>query len=977
MLNLLKNKFVLWNSKTSVSVYVDKNECYPIKRACKDLQNDIYLVSGYSLEICTELEKCTADVIIIAGIWEKSRFIYDLAYNAGFNLQENLTGKERYCIFETDIFNKCKKALVVAGSDMRGCIYGIYKISSSIGISPFYWWSDVAPIKKEELTIEELPIITQSPSVEYRGIFINDERNFQLWGKKFEDKSKNIIGSPNSFVYAKVFELLLRLNANTIWPAMHPYSTAFNKVTDKDGIPVNAKIADDYGIIVGTSHCENMLRNNVGEWEDWAEQYKKNHKGKGVVQYDYSVSPEAVNRYWKERIDTNKNFENIFTLGMRGIHDGSMSLSKIRKPTLEDKITITNEIIKNQRSMLKNVYGSDCLAPQIFVPYKEAADLYNGDPKNGIKGIDLPDDVTLMWADDNHGYIRQFPNEREKQRSGGNGVYYHVSYWGYPCSYLWINSTPLGMIHREFTTAYLNGIRKIFIINVGDIKPAEISLAFQMHLLYRMDYEVDCAERFLKEFGKSTFGLNDELSQEFAFIVEEYYRLVITLRPEFCGKYDRCDFEGKTVYSAVHNYDEASGIIDKFRELQDRSEKLKAALPQLLQNAYYELIHYMIISAASQIKHHIYWQKYELSRIQGRKGSCKMYRMMSEKAYDDMMKYVRYFNEDLNAGKWNGIMNPYPKVYKPSSKVRPYQVPKIAPKRKFKASYKVLKYKGIDISVQDEVILEENKTLVLDNLTSKGKFIDVFSKSGKAEKYTVQKDEYISIIGYTGAVETEERLWINADWEKLPHGTTQTDINFICSHKTASCKIILNKYDETYPPKTYVESDAVVSIDAAMFSAAEFAENIEIIKYPGRSREAVIVKKGLSALRYNVYFHSQGEFVLTLCRIPTLNEGYDDNGAKKGICASVELDNDGVTILEGCSECYEKINGWLSPRVQWRNNVYRHIEYLTCKIRVKTKGMHQICIRPVNSDLVFDKIIIYTQGDKTSYLYPTTSYNTF
>lgn len=975
MFNHADQQFILWNIETSLSIYVDKKEFHQVKRACNDLQKDICLVADYKPDICDEIYSCKSDKVIIAGTYEKNEIIRKIALENGFDPERLLKGRERYCIFSAEIPETGKEILVIIGSDMRGCIYGIYKISSLIGVSPFYWWADVIPVKQRELKIENLPIITESPSVEYRGIFINDERNFQLWSKKFEDKAKNITGSPNLFVYEKVFELLLRLNGNTIWPAMHPYSTAFNKVTDKDGIPINAKAADDYGIIVGTSHCENMLRNNVGEWEDWAEQYKKNHKGTGKVKYDYSVSPEAVNRYWKERIDTNKGFENIFTLGMRGIHDGSMSLSKIRKPTLEDKIRITNEIIKTQRNMLEEVYGKDNLPPQIFVPYKEAADLYNGDPKNGVNGIDLPDDVTLMWSDDNHGYIRQFPNEQEKNRKGGNGVYYHVSYWGYPCSYLWINSTPLGMIHREFTTAYKNGIRKIFIINVGDIKPAEISLAFQMHLLFNMDYKADCAESFLKEFGKSTFALDHELSEEFAFIVQEYYRLAITLRPEFAGKFSKRDFDGKSIYSVVHNFDEASQMIERFDRLTERSEKLKSSISDSLKDAYYELIHYMIISASSQLKHHLYWQKYELSLLQGRKGSCEIYRSMSEKAYDDMMEYVRYFNEELQKGKWNEIMNPYPKEYKAAFNVPIYHVPQIAPKRKFRKAYKIFSSKGISISAQDEIIPGEIKEICLDNLMTSGKFIDVFSKSGKEENYHLSHEDYILVSGYTGTVKTEERLWVSADWEKLPTGTSETFIEFTCSGKTVSRKIVLSKYDESYPVGTHVESDGKIIIDASKFLGN--GENVKILSYPGRSREAAMLREDSSPLEYNVYFHSVGEFLLTLCRIPTLNEGYYSDGTKKEISVCVRFDNDGAVILKGCGECYEKVNGWLKPRIQWRDNVYRHIEYLTCKIRVKEKGMHSITISSANSDFVLDKIIIHTKGERNSYLYPAHGCNKF
>lgn len=956
-------------------------EEYPqVLRACGDLQKDLFRVTGYSPEIVHRPEEAKGEIPILIGTLERNPMLQTVFANCGYEKENRLNGKECYSIFKALLPETQREALFILGSDMRGCIYGIYRLSFEIGVSPFYWWADVTPQRKLEIRLQNLPIHTAPPSVEYRGIFINDERNFQLWGKQFENPEEACFGSPNPKVYAKVFELLLRLHANTLWPAMHPYSTAFNKYTDENGLPYNAKLAEEYGIIIGTSHCENMLRNNVGEWKDWAEAEKKKTHSVKDLQYDYSVNPKAVLKYWEERVRQNKDFENIFTLGMRGIHDGSMSLSKIPKPKLEDKIRITNEIIKLQREMLRNAYGSEDGAPQIFVPYKEAAELYNGDPKHGIAGIDLPEDITLMWSDDNHGYIRQFPNAKERARKGGNGVYYHVSYWGYPCSYLWINSTPLGMIHREFTKAFESGIQKIFIVNVGDIKPAEISLAFQMYLLYDMHFETDTVKKFLVQFAKSTYLLDEARAIEFFEVVTEYYRLAVTLRPEFLGKYDKTDFDGKSIYSIIHNFDEATQVLSEFDALQKKSEALKSSITETLQDAYYEMIHYAICSAYAVLQHHIYWQKYQLSALQHRKGSCEMYRELSEKAYAQMQSHVRYYNETLQDGKWNKIMDPYPPAFKENKFVPLYRVPQIAPKRSYpKMKFSFFKRSGIGASVQDDAKGKANLTLQFDNLCEKPKFIDVFSCSGNRESYTISHADYLDVSGYTGSVKTEERLFLSPNWEKLPQGETNTKIRIQSAKRTIEYRLTLQKYPKTYPQKTHVESNGVVSIPACKFQTAEYLDAMQFLENPGRSENAVLFckKDAGASLKYAIYFHSTGEFTLELCRIPTLNEGFREDGTPKSCSVSVSVDDAAPKVLYGCNECYKKVKTWLEPKEAWRNNVYRHIEYVSCKIKIKKSGLHTITVGQREENIAITNLIVYTKGERNSYTIPPESYNTF
>ena len=292
------------------------------------------------------------------------------------------------------------------------------------------------------------------PSVKYRGIFLNDEDwGLQPWAAKTFAPEEGGIGPK---VYAKVFELLLRLKANTLWPAMHACTRPFNS------FPEDARLADDYGIVMGSSHAEPMLRDNVGEWTA------------PPGDYNYVTNRAGVLRYWEERVAANGRCENIYTLGMRGIHDSPM----VGPDTDAARIRTLEQIFADQRALLAKYVNPDVTqVPQAFTPYKEVLPLYR-------EGLQVPDDVTIVWPDDNFGYIRQFPTPAEQKRAGGFGVYYHISYLGSPLAYLWLCTTPPALIWEEMSKAYDHGADRIWIVNVGDLKPGEIDTEFFLQMAW-------------------------------------------------------------------------------------------------------------------------------------------------------------------------------------------------------------------------------------------------------------------------------------------------------------------------------------------------------------------------------------------------------------------------------------------------------------------------------------------------------------
>ena len=343
--------------------------------------------------------------------------------------------------------------LVVAGSDSHGTAYGILEISRLLGVSPWEWWADVTPEKKETFRLSGKFRELQSPSVEYRGIFINDEDwGLMPWSNKTYEPS-DVKGEIGPRTNERIFELLLRLRANTYWPAMHECTLPFFLTKG------NREAAKKYGIFMGASHCEPMACNAAGEWKI---------RGKGA--YDYVNNSPAVYQFWENRVKEVAGQEILYTLGMRGVHDGKMQGAK----TVEEQKAVLNRVFVDQRGLLEKYVNKDVTqVPQVFIPYKEVLDIYHA-------GLQVPEDVTLMWCDDNYGYIRHFPTAEERARKGGNGVYYHVSYWGRPHDHLWLSTMSPSLIYQQMKQAYDQGIQKMWILNVGDIKPAEYQIELFM-----------------------------------------------------------------------------------------------------------------------------------------------------------------------------------------------------------------------------------------------------------------------------------------------------------------------------------------------------------------------------------------------------------------------------------------------------------------------------------------------------------------
>jgi hypothetical protein len=509
-----------------------------------------------------------------------------------------------------------RQALVILGSDRRGTAYGTYELSRTIGVSPWHWWADVPPEHHDALYVSARIQRFGPPSVQYRGIFINDEDwGLVPWAQgTFPDEP-----APGPKTYTKVFDLLLRLRANTLWPAMHKASRAFN------ADPANAALAERYGIVMGTSHAEPMLRNNVGEWTGKAEDF------------NYLTNRDAIGDYWRARVKTNAADETIWTLGLRGIHDSGM----IGPKTDEERRRTLEQVFADQRAMLREAGIPQ--APQVFTPYKEVLDIY-------CAGLKVPDDVTLMWTDDNFGYIRHFPDPAERARSGGNGVYYHLSYLGAPLSYLWLSTTPPALIREEMGRAWDKGARRMWIANVGDIKPAELAIDYLLSLAWDIEgTRGQSTKAWTRQWAEQALGKGT--GAEAAAILGDYYRLNFARRPEHLQWY----LPGEKPHASPLSITEADERLAGFAAMERRLAALRPLVPADRHDSFFELLDYPVSASAAANRRFFAAEAHDALRDRDPAESWRRARIAAEA--DGMLTALTHrYNREIAGGKWRGIM---------------------------------------------------------------------------------------------------------------------------------------------------------------------------------------------------------------------------------------------------------------------------------------------------------------------------------
>lgn len=935
--------FPLVNQHAAALIYTDKADATVVDIAASALKNDIKLVTGVAPEVNAG-SKLNSPFCILIGTIGKSKAIDQLVLRKKLSITAI---KGKWETFSISIVENpqpgVKQVLVIAGSDPRGTAFGVFELSKLIGVSPWYWWADVHPVFKKDIYIKGT-MVSSPPTVKYRGIFLNDEDwGLQPWAAKTFEPETGDIGSKT---YGRIFELLLRLKANLIWPAMHPSTKAFYHY------PGNEKVAADYSIVVGSSHAEPMLRNNVGEWT------------KNMGDFNYLTNREKVYNYWESRVKESKNNDAIYTLGMRGVHDSGMEGVK----SVKEAIPLLERIIQDQRNLLQKYINPDVKAvPQVFTVYKEVLDIYDG-------GIKLPEDITLVWPDDNYGYIQRLNNEKENERPGGSGVYYHASYWGRPHDYLWLSSTHPGLIREEMMKAYQTKSDRLWVLNVGDIKPAEYNMQLFLDMAYNAEpfKESTYTKNHLSHWVSGIFG--DENTAQITNVLWQYYQLAFERKPEFMG-WSQTEPTTKTNYTDYNHFyygDEAQRRMDRYEELAAAVKTLRPKIKTGDADAFYQLVYYPVTGAALMNKKFLYRDKAMWYAKQNR-ASATDYAILAKQAYDDIVKETQYYNTELSAGKWKNMMSVAPRnlpVYQapdlPATSIDPSGTWSIAPE-------------GF-VNKDSALVVKPGRGFVLptfNRLSDKRYFIDVFLSASETLNWTSETEPWIRLSQSSGTLnpqpgKKEQRIWVSIDWNKVK-GENGV-IRFSANGKKLDVAVNVNQEViaglETF--KGFIEDNGYIAIPASKFSRKEgkagqhwtmihdlghggqslMASPLQGIKIPELNSQAPSLQTN-AFVEYDFYTLTAAGPLLAVYTLPThpVNNNYRMRYA-------VSVDNGPIKVVDFKTQGRSE---------EWKQNVLRNSAIKKINIERLNPGKHTLRIYMIDPGVILDRILIDLGGLKGGY----------
>ena len=596
------NYFPLITNGIPCPIKIDLNEDEGVKIAVDNLQKDIFNICGTKPEIITNSSKKRC---ILIGTYNTP--LIQQLINTQKLQKEELNHKNEKYILQV-ITTPCEgidEALIIAGSDKRGTIYGIYELSKQMGVSPWYWWADVPIMKQENIYIKPGIYTDGEPKVKYRGIFLNDE-----W-PCLGNWSKETFGGFNSQFYKHVFELVLRLKGNFMWPAM--WTSAFY-----DDDPQNGVLANTMGIVMGTSHHEPMALAQ----QDWK------RRGKGT--WDYNHNAKGLYEFWKSGIERAKDWETVVTVGMRGDGDEPMS---------EDaNISLLENIVKDQRKIIESVTKKKAKeTPQVWALYKEVQDYYD-------KGMRVPDDITLLLCDDNWGNVRKLPNLNEKPRSGGYGMYYHFDYVGGPRNSKWINISPIPRIWEQMNLTYEYGVRKLWVVNVGDLKPMEYPITFFLDMAWNPErFNAQNLQQHTEDFCAQQFGT--KYAKEAARILSLYTKYNRRVTPEML----------KAETYSFH-YAEWERVVNEYNTLALDAHNLGFLMPSVYRDAYDQLISFPIHSSSNL--YNMYYaqaKNRELAALNNPETNNWADKVMACFQRDSIL--TDYYHKVISNGKWNHLMD--------------------------------------------------------------------------------------------------------------------------------------------------------------------------------------------------------------------------------------------------------------------------------------------------------------------------------
>lgn len=918
-----RDSFTLFSANKAAPLHVSAQDFPGVVRVAKHLRTDIARVSNVAPELAIDAIPNAKEFVVI-GTLGKNALLERLVRDKKLDVN-GIAGKwETFLIQVIDKpLPNVDRILLIAGSDKRGTIYGMYDLAAQIGVSPWHWWADVPTKKKSALYVLPGRHTRGEPAVKYRGIFINDENPALLgWVNK-------TFGGFNHQFYEKVFELILRLKGNFLWPAM--WGKAFY---DDDSL--NAPLADEYGVVISTSHHEPMMRAHV-EWQRY-----------GSGPWNYEKNEAKLREFWTAGIKRMKNYESIVTLAMRGDGDEPM--------TEAANVALLQRIVKDQREILAEVTRKNVTSiPQVWALYKEVQEYYD-------KGMRVPEDVTLLLCDDNWGNIRKLPQRDEKPRPGGYGIYYHYDYVGGPRNYKWLNTNQISRVWEQMHLAYRYGANRIWIVNVGDIKPMEFPIEFFLDYAWNPEqWPAESLPEYTRLWAERQFGA--EHSKDIAEILNQYTKFNSRRKPELLAP---------NTYSLV-DYREAETVVAEYNELAARAQRISDSLPAEYKDAFYQLVLHPVQACVNLNELYVSAGKNRLYAQQGRAATNQL----AEKAkalFKRDAEITHYYNNVMVNGKWAHMMDQthigYTYWQQPDGNVMP-AVQTIALPTAAEMGVVIEGSAHWWPNEKSEAVLPE-----FDPYHQQTYFIEIFNRGQTPFEYSVQAGEpWVKINKATGRIETEERLWISVDWKQASSGKRRVPITVTGPNN--SRVVIQAVINNPSSPKRdeitgFVESNGYVSIEAEHFTRAVEPSPIKWQHIPdlGRTLSAMTTLPVTSPpqtpegngtrLEYQVHFFSKGEVQVKAYLSPTLN--FHNN---QGLRYAISFDDAPPQI----------VNMHANKTFQdWEESVRNNVTVAASKHVLEEAGKHVLKFWMVDAGVVLQKLVIETGEVKASYLGPPESY---
>ncbi len=945
----IKGAFPLSVPDQATKLHISGDDFPGVIRAVNDLRSDIGKVTGRSPEITPKKPK-GHEWPIIVGTLGKNALIDGLVRTKKLDVSGIKGQWEHYLIqVVAKPMPGVEQALVVVGSDKRGTIYGIYDISEKIGVSPWYWWADV-PVAHQDRLFVKSGSYSEGPSVKYRGIFINDEAPAlsgwiaEKFGQVAPSENPPIRSGVANYgheFYYRIFELLLRIKANYLWPAM--WGNAFNE----DDV-YNPRMADEFGIVMGTSHQEPMIRSQ----QEWDRRYART-----LGPWDYKKHPDVMESFWREGISRNKNFESIVTMGLRGANDSEM------KGDLKTNIAMVESIIQTQQKILSEEYQKPLSdIPQTWCLYKEINDYYN-------EGMKAPDDITLLWADDNWGYIRRLPNEEERLRKGGAGVYYHFDYHGAPRSYEWINTNPLPKIWEQMSLAKQYGADRIWIVNVGHFRGYELPMEYFMNLAWNTDrWTNENLNDYTRQWACREFG--PTYANDIAGILSGYGKFNARRKPESLTP---------RTYSLV-NFNEAETVVSEYQQLASKAEAISSKLPKEYQNAFFEDVLFPAKIGAIVNELYVSAGKNQLYARQGRASANNMAARTQELFQADTA-LMTYYNKVYANGRWNHFMDQTHLGY---TSWNPPRKNSIGTLRLSNVTLPDSSLLGVAVEGSESAWPGDKENLVLPELDLYGggrHWMEVFNRGKVAFDCQISTDvPWIKVSETKGTIgEVDKRVWISLLQDQLPEGKSLGQVVVSGAGQTVSVQVSAVKPTkaERAQVKGFVESNGTISIEPEHFAAntpkagrswicvEDYGLTLSGMRATADKPNPTAAVPGQDApcLEYPIYLFSKDSVQIHLITSPVLNfmPGRD-------IRVAFSLDNEKPQYLINVPASFS-----VQTSRSWGEGVLNQARRLTTNLPISSKGAHMLKIWMIDPGVVLQKIVIRRGLYKTSYLGPVES----